>query len=241
MRVDQPARRGYAPALDALVVLAAESRWVEAHGLGLHCLDWGGAGRQPLLLLNGLQDCAALRGTFAGAVQDGYHVMALDHRGHGESPWAGSYRLSDYVREVGDVIDALALQNVVLVGHSVSSKNALIHVAQHTERVSKLVITDMDPDAHNPGSVAIISPYKAESDEYPDIAAVVERLPSRQPRSSEEVLTRFHMERRSPRFALGQEEGPRRSSGDPLAESCVDSRVTRRPGPERRSEPARWP
>ena len=114
--------------------------------------------------------------------------MALDHRGHGESPWAGSYGPGDYVREVGDVIDALALQNVVLVGHSAGSKNAFIHVAQHPDRVSRLVITDMDPDAHNPGSVAMISRYKSESDEYPDVDAVVERLRTRQPRSTEEVL-----------------------------------------------------
>ena len=165
-----------------------ESRWVQAHGLRLHYLDWGGAGRPPLLLLHGLQDCAGLWGTFAEAVRDRYHVLALDQRGHGDSPWAGSYRLSDYVREVGDVIEALDLRDLVLIGHSAGSKNAFIHVAEHPDRVSKLVITDMDPDAHNPGSVAMISRYKTESDDYPNIDAVIERLRTRQPGSTSDVL-----------------------------------------------------
>ncbi len=167
--------------------MGAESRWVEAHGLRLHVLDWGGDG-PPVLLLHGLQDCAALWETLAAGIGGRYHVMALDHRGHGDSPWAGSYRLADYVAEAGGVIDALDLRDVVLMGHSAGSKNAFIHVAEHPERIAKLVITDMDPDAHNPGSVAMISRYKSESDEYVDIEAVVERLRSRQPGSPEAVL-----------------------------------------------------
>ncbi len=167
--------------------MAAESRWVEAHGLRLHYLDWGGDG-PPLLLLHGLQDCAALWETLAAGIGGQYHVIALDHRGHGDSPWADSYRLDDYVKEAGGVIEALDLRDVVLMGHSAGSKNAFIHVAEHPERIARLVITDMDPDAHNPGSVAMISRYKSESDEYADLDAVVERLRSRQPGSPEAVL-----------------------------------------------------
>ena len=167
--------------------MAAESRWVDAHGLRLHYLDWGGDG-QPMLLLHGLQDCAGLWETFAAAASERYHVRALDHRGHGESPWASSYRLADYVQETDDVIEALDLRDVVIMGHSAGSKNAFIHVAEHPERIARLVITDMDPDAKNPGSVAMISRYKGESDEYPSLGAVVERLRSRQPGSPEAVL-----------------------------------------------------
>ncbi|MCH7482981.1 MAG: alpha/beta hydrolase [Chloroflexi bacterium] len=167
--------------------MTAESRWVEAHGLRLHYLDWGGDG-PPVLLLHGLQDCAGLWETLAEGIGGRYHVMALDHRGHGDSPWAASYRLADYVAEAGAVIEALDLRDLVLVGHSAGSKNAFIHVAEHPERIARLVITDMDPDALNPGSVAMISRYKNESDEYPSLEAVIERLRTRQPGSSAGVL-----------------------------------------------------
>ena len=174
----------------------AESRWVQAHGLHLHYLDWGNEGAPPVLLLHGLQDSAALWGTFAEGMRERFHVMALDHRGHGDSPRAESYALADYVRETAEVIEALDLRGLALMGHSAGSKNAFIHVANQAAdhaadypgRVSRLVITDMDPDSYNPGSVAMISRYKGEGDEYDDMAAVIERLRSRQPAASEAVM-----------------------------------------------------
>ena len=157
---------------------------VPANGLDLHYLDWGNPTAPPLLLLHGLQDCAALWGTFATAIRDRYHVVALDHRGHGDSPRADAYPLSDYVDEAADVVRALGLANVTLIGHSAGSKNAWMCIAQNPGIAAKLVITDMDPDAHNPGSVAMISRYKAEDDAYDDLEAVVQRLRDRQPNTS---------------------------------------------------------
>ena len=167
-----------------------ESRWVQANGLRLHYLDWGNADAPPLLLLHGLQDCAGLWDTFAQGMRDRFHVLALDHRGHGDSPPADSYPLSDYVREVADVIDALGLLDVVLMGHSAGSKNAWVCIAENPGKASRLVITDMDPDSFNPGSVAMRSRYEEESDEYDGLDAVVERLRSRQPKSTDAEVRR---------------------------------------------------
>ncbi len=163
---------------------------VRAHGLDLHYLDWGNPDAPHLLLLHGLQDSAALWATFAESMRGDFHVVALDHRGHGDSPRAESYRLADYVAETNAVIDELGLAGATLIGHSAGSKNAWMCIAQHPEAASRLVITDMDPDSYNPGSVAMISRYKGESDNYPDFESVVERLRSRQPNASDEELRR---------------------------------------------------
>ena len=163
---------------------------VRAHGLDLHYLDWGNPDAPPVLLLHGLQDSAALWGTFAESMRDDFHVMALDHRGHGDSPRAETYALADYVAETRDVIRNLGLDAPVLMGHSAGSKNAWTCIADNPGIASKLVITDMDPDSYNPGSVAMISRYKDETDFYEDRAAVVERLRSRQPNASDEELER---------------------------------------------------
>ena len=143
-----------------------------------------------MVLLHGLQDCARLWDYFAEPVSSKYHVIAIDHRGHGDSPpaTADTYKLADYVSEVRDIMEGLDLTNVVLAGHSAGSKNAWIYTAERPGRVSRLIITDMDPDAHNPGSVEMISRYKSEDDDYPDLGAVIERLRSRQPHSTDEVL-----------------------------------------------------
>jgi pimeloyl-ACP methyl ester carboxylesterase len=131
-----------------------------------------------------------------------YHVLALDHRGHGDSPRPSppAYRLEDYVGELGEVIKVLDLRELVLIGHSAGGKNAFVYAADHPQRLSRLVIVDMDPDQHNPGSVQMLARYRGESDEYPDLAAVAERLRSREPNASEEVLRHhaLHMTRRLP-------------------------------------------
>lgn len=167
------------------------SRRVHANGLDLHCLDWGAAASAPpVLLLHGLQDSAALWTTFAESARADFHVVALDHRGHGDSPRADSYRLADYVAETRDAIRGLGLDKPALIGHSAGSKNAWLCVADNPGLASKLVITDMDPDSYNPGSVAMISRYKGESDEYESLDAVIERLRSRQPNASADELRR---------------------------------------------------
>ena len=163
---------------------------VNAHGLDLHYLDWGNESAPPLLLLHGLQDSAALWATFAEAMRDDFHVVALDHRGHGDSPRAETYALADYVEETREVVVRLGLDGVTLIGHSAGSKNAWMCIAEHPGIASRLVITDMDPDSYNPGSVAMISRYKGEGDEYDSMEAVVERLRSRQPNASDDELQR---------------------------------------------------
>jgi pimeloyl-ACP methyl ester carboxylesterase len=167
-----------------------QSRRVQAHGVNLHYLDWGNETAPPVLLVHGLQDCAGLWDTFARSIRDRYHVMALDQRGHGDSDraTAETYRLSDYVQEIGEVIEALNLRNVILMGHSAGSKNSWIYATQHSERLAKLVIVDMDPDSFNPGSEDMRKHYREESDEYADLDAVIERLRTREPHASEEML-----------------------------------------------------
>jgi pimeloyl-ACP methyl ester carboxylesterase len=165
-----------------------ESKWIEAHGLRLHYLDWGSAELPPMLLLHGLQDAAHCWDQFAEAMRDRYHVIALDHRGHGDSAWAETYHLEDYLAELADVIERLDLRDLVLIGHSAGGKNAFIHTSRHPDRIAKLGIVEMDPDAVNPGSANMFVRYRSESDEYPDLPAVIERLHSRQPRSAEAVI-----------------------------------------------------
>ncbi len=160
---------------------------IVARDLKLHYVDWGGQGLQPMLLLHGLQDCARSWDPFAAAVAPAYRVLALDHRGHGDSDWApdGSYKLADYFGELTEFIDAIDLRDLVLIGHSAGGKNAFIYASTHPNRIDKLVIVDMDPEPYNPGSAAMFDRYRTESDEWDDLDAVVERLRSREPMASE--------------------------------------------------------
>ncbi len=168
--------------------------------LQLHYLRWGDASAPPMLLLHGLQDCARSWDVFASAMSRDYNVVALDHRGHGDSEWADRYRLNDYVEDVKALVEALSLRDFVLVGHSAGGRNAFLYTVRHPEMVRALVIVDIDPDAANPESASMFQRYKTESDEWGSLDAVIERLRSRQPSSTDETLAHQarHMTRQSP-------------------------------------------
>ena len=55
--------------------------------LKLNYLDWGGRGKPPLVLVHGGRDHARSWDWTAEALREDYHVIAMDHRGHGDSDW----------------------------------------------------------------------------------------------------------------------------------------------------------
>ena len=167
-----------------------QDSWIEIDGLRLHYLEWGNADAQPMMLLHGLQDCARSWDFFAASLSSDYHVIALDHRGHGDSGRASSdrYGLQDYVSDIEALVKRLGLQRIVLIGHSAGGRNAFVYAAIHPELVESLVIVDIDPDAANLDSQEMFNRYMSESDEWDSLEAVVERLRSRQPNSTDEML-----------------------------------------------------
>lgn len=171
--------------------------WFTLEGLRLHYTEWGAAASTPLVLLHGLQDCARSWDRFASSMCQEYRVIALDHRGHGDSDWAGpsAYRLQDYVADVEGLLDHLSLGEAYLAGHSAGGRNAFVYSTKHPERVKALVVVDIDPDAFNPESRRMFERYLSEGDEWESTSAVVERLRTRQPNASEEMLQQqaFHM------------------------------------------------
>ena len=167
-----------------------KDRYIDADDVRLHYLDWGNSQTQTLVLLHGLQDCARSWETFASSMRDDYHVLALDSRGHGDSDWLDSsrYGFRDYVSDVESMVNGLGLSNIVLVGHSAGGRYAFVYAGEHPDVVDSLIVVDIDPDAINPDSQGMFDRYNSESDEWSSLDAVVERLRSRQPQSSDEML-----------------------------------------------------
>ena len=62
-------------------------RTVTVNGLGIHFLDWGGAGKPALILLHGIARTARSFDHLAPHFADRYRVLAIDLRGHGDSAW----------------------------------------------------------------------------------------------------------------------------------------------------------
>jgi pimeloyl-ACP methyl ester carboxylesterase len=116
-------------------------------GLTLHLLEWSAEG-VPLLLLHGFGHEAHVWDDFAPLVAPHYRVLALDHRGHGDSERdpQGRYGWDALVADVESVTAHLGIGRLVIVGHSMGGRTAIRFAGRHPERMAGLVIVDVGPD-----------------------------------------------------------------------------------------------
>ena len=86
-------------------------------GVRLSYLEAGSG--KPLVLIPGWSQTAEQFKFQLEGLSDRYHVIALDLRGHGDSdkPVFG-YRIQRLAKDVADVLKALDLKDVTILGHS---------------------------------------------------------------------------------------------------------------------------
>ena len=109
--------------------------------LRLHYVDWGHEDRPPLLLIHGGRDHCRNWDWTAAALQDDYHVIAPDLRGHGDSQWSsdGSYTMAGYIYDLAQLIHQQRLAPLTIIGHSLGGNIALRYAGIYPETVAKLV------------------------------------------------------------------------------------------------------
>ena len=119
-------------------------------GVQLHYEEEGTG--EPVLLLHGFTSSTAGNwqrpGIWATLVDDGRRVIGLDARGHGKSAkphQPEAYENSAMVRDVGALVDHLALAWVDLVGYSMGALTAIRFAAQDS-RVRRLVLGGIGGD-----------------------------------------------------------------------------------------------
>jgi esterase len=160
---------------------------LEVNGLTLHYLDWGNAGAPPMLLLHGFTSHAHSWDSFAAALQDRFHIVALDQRGHGESDWAPEYTMGSAIGDVQGVVDALGLHTMVLIGLSMGGSRAIHYAAAHPDEVERLVIVDIGPEVPTGGSARIAAGAQAR-DEFDSEDEAFQQLRAGNPRADEQQM-----------------------------------------------------
>lgn len=112
-------------------------RYATLNGLRIHYLEWGTRGNRPFILLHGIARVAHTFDHTAPHFAGGYHVIAVDMRGHGDSAWdpQAAYLVEDYVKDVEALIDQLGLRDVVLWGASTGGRVAQVIGGSRPERV----------------------------------------------------------------------------------------------------------
>lgn len=97
----------------------------------------------PIVLLHGLTGSRERYSHLAAWLESrDYHVLNIDLRGHGESPWAETYRAGDYASDVAGLIDTQRIGPAVVVGHSLGGVVALKLAAHRSNAVKALFLED---------------------------------------------------------------------------------------------------
>jgi pimeloyl-ACP methyl ester carboxylesterase len=157
----------------------------------VHYLDWGTAGRPPIVFLHGGGLNAHTWDLVCLALRREHHCLALDQRGHGESEWSPEmdYTIESQVGDLEAFVDRLGLDRFVLVGMSLGGANGLAWAGRHSERLAGLVLVDVGPETRAAGAQKIAA-FTSEKKPFDSIDEVIERALSFNPRRDATLLRR---------------------------------------------------
>ena len=121
--------------------------------------EWGDPGLPSLVCLHGVTSHGRHFEQLAERLSDRFHVVALDLRGHGGSPWEPPWNLEQHV---ADVLEAAPPGPAAWLGHSFGGRIAYETAAAAPERVERLVL--LDPAILIPPYVGIAAAENARRD-----------------------------------------------------------------------------
>jgi pimeloyl-ACP methyl ester carboxylesterase len=102
----------------------------------------GPPGAATVLLLHGWMVSAELNwvGAFS-ALAGHYHVLAVDHRGHGRGiRTTEPFTLEDCADDAAGLLDTIGVRDAIVAGYSMGGPIALLMARRHPERVKALVL-----------------------------------------------------------------------------------------------------
>ena len=172
------------------------SRRYVSQRLRLHYVDWGNEAAAPLLLVHGGRDHCRNWDWIAQALRDEYRIIAPDLRGHGDSQWmiGGTYRMSDYVYDIAQLVHQTIGGPLSIVGHSLGGMIGLRYAGLYPERVRRVVaIEGLGPPPAWRAERLAKPMHRRLTDWVAEVRGLSARLPRRYP-SLEAAWRRMHEE-----------------------------------------------
>ncbi len=157
------------------------TRRVPGHeGLEINVREWSTEGT-PLVFVHGFSNDAHVWDDIAPVVAPQYRVLCLDLRGHGDSGRdpSAAYDADSMANDLECVFDALGIERLVLVGHSLGGRVAMRFAGRHPEKLAGLVIVDTGPEHDARGTTRISMDIRQGSHSFESIEEY-ERVLSRQ-------------------------------------------------------------
>jgi pimeloyl-ACP methyl ester carboxylesterase len=101
--------------------------------------------RVPVVIIPGLFGSTTNWRSFAKRLAEYVPVLVVDQRNHGQSPHADSHNYFDMAEDLLEFIDSHDLAQVILCGHSMGGKAAMIFSLLYPDRVKRLTVLDIAP------------------------------------------------------------------------------------------------
>ncbi len=108
-----------------------------------------GAGA-PLAILHGLFGSCRNWASIAQRLAAHHHVIALDLRNHGASPWAETMDYREMAEDVRTTLQERGYDRFALLGHSMGGKVAMTAALEHGAAVERLIVADIAPVSYAP-------------------------------------------------------------------------------------------
>jgi pimeloyl-ACP methyl ester carboxylesterase len=128
-----------------------KSAYVEANGIRLNYLDWGGSG-PPLVMVHGLANSPHIFDDLAPLLSKDFRVVAYARRGHGHSDAPdGPYDSVTLTQDLRGFLDALGIEQASLLGWSMGGDEITAFAGLYPERVERVIYLEGGYDWSDPG------------------------------------------------------------------------------------------
>ncbi len=162
--------------------------WQGADGVRIAGDAWGHP-NAPLVLLQhgGGQTRHAWKGAGEALAAVGYHAVAFDARGHGDSGWPsdGDYGLDGMVADLTRVVDAYGAAQTdkrpVLVGASMGGVTSLAAIGENAVDAAALVLVDIAPQIEPTGAERILDFMRQKPEGFTSLDEVADAIAAFQP------------------------------------------------------------
>lgn len=106
---------------------------------------------QPFVILHGFLGMGDNWKTLGTKFSElGYQVHMLDQRNHGKSPHSDEFSYDILAADLVAYCEQHNLKNIILLGHSMGGKTAMLAAANNPDLVEKLIIVDIAPKYYEP-------------------------------------------------------------------------------------------
>jgi len=104
---------------------------------------------KPFIILHGFLGMGDNWKTLAKRFsQQGYQVHLVDQRNHGRSFHSEAFNYNLMVNDLKEYCDHYKLDNLIVLGHSMGGKTAMLFSTMFPKMVSKLIVVDIAPKAY---------------------------------------------------------------------------------------------